>query len=304
MASAATNSPRRPTPHPVVKSFVTAVKSRLFNRSARSSPHRIVSGSGNTILLGNGWKVLDASGGAAVSCIGRVNERVEKAMIKQMRLGLSYVSSMAFDTDVAEKLASFLTTSTNDEMSKVVFYSSGMSLCFAIIVPCSHVETGSEAVEAAFKLAIQYHAKEKMYPEPSRTQFIARDRSYHGATLGALALSGHRARKEVYQYVLPSNVSRIAPCNPYRDRRTDETDSQYIGRLQDGLRQKILELGPKNVAGFVVEPVVGAVSFTRPFTSPWISKNNGFLNVFHQKKLREPGAPFSLLGHQFTTTLY
>ena len=86
----------------------------------------MVAGSGNTIFLSNGWKILDASGGAAVSCIGRTNERVEKAMIKQMRLGLSYVSSMAFDTDVAEKLASLLTSSTNDEMSKVVFYSSGM----------------------------------------------------------------------------------------------------------------------------------------------------------------------------------
>lgn len=107
---------------------------------------------------------------------------------------------------------------------------------------------------------MQYHAKEKMYPEPSRTQFIARDRSYHGATLGALALSGHRARKEVYQSVLPRNVSRIAPCNPYRDRQAGETDAEYIFRLKDGLRQRILDLGPKNVAGFIVEPVVGAVS--------------------------------------------
>ena len=126
MAPIATNSSRRSAPYPVVKRFVAATKSRLFNRSSRSSPHRMVAGSGNTIFLSNGWKILDASGGAAVSCIGRTNERVEKAMIKQMRLGLSYVSSMAFDTDVAEKLASLLTSSTNDEMSKVVFYSSGM----------------------------------------------------------------------------------------------------------------------------------------------------------------------------------
>jgi adenosylmethionine-8-amino-7-oxononanoate aminotransferase len=87
----------------------------------------MVGGLGNTISLSNGWKILDASGGAAVSCIGRVDERVERAVVKQMRLGLSYVSSMAFDTDVAEKLASYLTTSTNDEMTKVVFYSSGMA---------------------------------------------------------------------------------------------------------------------------------------------------------------------------------
>jgi adenosylmethionine-8-amino-7-oxononanoate aminotransferase len=136
----------------------------------------------------------------------------------------------------------------------------------------SCVETGSETVEAACKLTIQYHAKEKMYPEPTRTQFIARDRSYHGATLGALALSGHKARKEVYQSVLPRHVSRIAPCYPYRDQGARETDAEYLFRLKDGLRQKILELGPNNVAGFIVEPVVGAVSLytflCRVFTQP------------------------------------
>jgi adenosylmethionine-8-amino-7-oxononanoate aminotransferase len=65
----------------------------------------------------------------------------------------------------------------------------------------------------------------------------------------------------MYQSVLPRNVSRIAPCNPYRDRRVGETDGEYVLRLKNGLRQRILELGPKNVAGFIVEPVVGAVSF-------------------------------------------
>jgi adenosylmethionine-8-amino-7-oxononanoate aminotransferase len=260
MAPVATHSSRRSAPYPVVKRFFNVAKSRLFNRSTRSAPHRMVGGSGNTISLSNGWRILDASGGAAVSCIGRVDERVERAVVKQMRLGLSYVSSMAFDTDVAEKLASYLTTSTNDEMTKVVFYSSGRAPRRSNGSRYSCVEIGSETAEAACKLSIQYHAKEKMYPEPTRTQFIARDRSYHGATLGALALSGHKARKEVYQSVLPRHVSRIAPCYPYRDQEARETDAEYLFRLKDGLRQKILELGPTNVAGFIVEPVVGAVS--------------------------------------------
>jgi adenosylmethionine-8-amino-7-oxononanoate aminotransferase len=272
MAPVATHSSRRSAPYPVVKRFFNVAKTRLFNRSTRSAPHRMVGGLGNTISLSNGWKILDASGGAAVSCIGRVDERVERAVVKQMRLGLSYVSSMAFDTDVAEKLASYLTTSTNDEMTKVVFYSSGRASRRSNGSQYLCVEIGSETAEAACKLSIQYHAKEKMYPEPTRTQFIARDRSYHGATLGALALSGHKARKEVYQSVLPRHVSRIAPCYPYRDQEARETDAEYLFRLKDGLRQKILELGPNNVAGFIVEPVVGAVSLytflCRVFTQP------------------------------------
>jgi hypothetical protein len=119
---------------------------------------------------------------------------------------------------------------------------------------------GSEANEAAYKLALQYHTKEKADPEPSRTLFIARERSYHGATLGALDLSGHKARRELYEPVIPHNTHHISPCYSYRGLRTGETIAEYVRRLKDELEQKIIELGPKNVAAFICEPVVGAVS--------------------------------------------
>lgn len=119
---------------------------------------------------------------------------------------------------------------------------------------------GSEAAEAAQKLAYQYQSRLKREPQPGRRWFIARDRSYHGATLGALAVGGHKGRKDMYKQILPSNTQFISPCNPYRDMDEGETVVQYIDRLADELDRKICELGPETVAGFFMEPVVGAVS--------------------------------------------
>jgi adenosylmethionine-8-amino-7-oxononanoate aminotransferase len=119
---------------------------------------------------------------------------------------------------------------------------------------------GSEAIEAAQKIAIQYHSRLKQDPQPGRRKFIARDRSYHGATLGALEVSGHKSRKEMYKQILPNNTSFISPCNSWRDMKDDETEAQYVERLAEELERKILELGSDTVAGVFMEPVVGAVN--------------------------------------------
>lgn len=123
---------------------------------------------------------------------------------------------------------------------------------------------GTEANEAAYKLALQYHAREKVDPEPTRTLFIARDRSYHGATLGALDMSGHKARRELYESALPRNTHHISPCYSYRGLQSGESKLEYVARLKNELEQKIKGLGPKNVAAFICEPVVGAVSLRIP----------------------------------------
>jgi adenosylmethionine-8-amino-7-oxononanoate aminotransferase len=110
------------------------------------------------------------------------------------------------------------------------------------------------------KVIIQYHAKEKSNPEPRRTKFIAREQSYHGATLGALDLSGHQARKALYNSVLPHNMHLLPPCNTYRNRQDGETDKQYVEKRKNELIELIKELGSETVAGLFLEPVVGAVS--------------------------------------------
>jgi adenosylmethionine-8-amino-7-oxononanoate aminotransferase len=129
--------------------------------------------------------------------------------------------------------------------------------------------SGSEANEAAQKLAYQYHSQLKDNPQPQRRWFIARDRSYHGATLGALEISGHKGRKEMYKPILPEKTQFISPCNPCRDMTKGETTAQYVQRLGEELERKILELGPETVAGFVMEPVVGAVGGIL-ITGPWL----------------------------------
>jgi adenosylmethionine-8-amino-7-oxononanoate aminotransferase len=176
-----------------------------------------------------------------------------------MALGISYVPSLALGTPIAENLARFMIESTNGKMSKAIFTaqvskSSTTSLLLADIV------TGSEATEAAQKLAIQYHAKEKPSPQPLRVKFIAREQSYHGATLGALELSGHDGRKTLYKPILPNNTHLIPPCNPYRNRLHGETDELYVEKRRKELVEAIIKLGADEVAALIVEPVVGAVS--------------------------------------------
>ncbi|KAF2621663.1 aminotransferase [Macroventuria anomochaeta] len=241
MAPSAIRKPQRVMARRSSRPATVATRSYLFNRSVRSTPYRIKRASAQTLHFENGWNVLDASGGAAVTGIGHLSTRVEQVMIKTLKRGIAYISSMMFDTDVAEDFARFLITTTDGKMTRAVFYSSG-----------------TEANEAAYKVALQYHATEKANPEPTRTLFIARDRSYHGTTLGALDMSGHKARRELYERVLPHNTHHISPCYAYRGLQTGESVAEYVTRLKNELEQKIQDLGPKNVAAFICEPVVGA----------------------------------------------
>jgi adenosylmethionine-8-amino-7-oxononanoate aminotransferase len=114
-------------------------------------------------------------------------------------------------------------------------------------------------MEAAMKLSRQYFM-ELPTPEPQRTKFIARRESYHGITLGALAMSGHVARRALYEPMLLSNVSRVSCCNAYRGKKEGESDADYVSRLAQELDDEFQRQGPETVVAFVAEPVVGAVS--------------------------------------------
>jgi adenosylmethionine-8-amino-7-oxononanoate aminotransferase len=121
---------------------------------------------------------------------------------------------------------------------------------------------GSEAMEAAMKLARQYFL-ELSPSEKSRTKFIARKESYHGTTLGALSMGGHVSRRALYEPMLLDNISRVSYCNAYRGMTEGETDEEYIARLAKELDDEFVKQGPENVCAFVAEPVVGAVCFLR-----------------------------------------
>jgi adenosylmethionine-8-amino-7-oxononanoate aminotransferase len=117
---------------------------------------------------------------------------------------------------------------------------------------------GTEAVEAALKLARQYFL-EGPTPQPQRTKFIARDRSYHGNTLGALSVGGHQARKAPYLPILSTNVSNVSPCYAYRDQSANESEEDYVARLAQELEDEFQRQGPDQVCAFIAETVAGTV---------------------------------------------
>jgi hypothetical protein len=195
-----------------------------------------VGGQGVFLRDADGRDYIDASGGAAVSCLGHGHPDVLAAMHDQLdRLAFAHTSF--FTSQVAEELADDLVAHAPAGIGHV-FYVSG----------------GSEAVEAALKLARQYFVERG---EPQRRYVIARRQSYHGITLGALAIGG-RARQRVQFAPLLFETHHVSPVYEYRDRRADETAEAYGQRLAAELEAKIAELGPGNVICFVAETVVGA----------------------------------------------
>ncbi|HEV7339104.1 MAG TPA: aspartate aminotransferase family protein [Bosea sp. (in: a-proteobacteria)] len=184
----------------------------------------------------DGREHIDASGGAAVSCIGHGHPDVLAAMHAQIDK-LAYAHTSFFTSDVAEELADHLIARAPAGMDSVYFCSSG-----------------SEAIEACLKMARHYFVETG---ELKRVNFISRRQSYHGITLGALAVGGRMKDRAAFADMLMTG-HHISPCFDYRGRRPDETAEQYGLRVADELEAKILELGPETVCAFVAETVVGA----------------------------------------------
>ena len=211
---------------------------RVFNRMTTKLPPIAVRAEGLHIWDSTGKSYIDACGGAAVSCLGHNDARVAEAMAAQMKK-LDYVHPGFFSGEPAEHLADLLLEDAPKGLDYAYF-----------------VSGGSEAMEAALKMARQYFLE---IGQPKRSRFISRRQSYHGNTLGALAVGGNLARREPYAPML-MDVSLIAPCFAYRFKRDDESEEQYGRRVADELEAEILRLGPETVAGFTAETVVGATT--------------------------------------------
>jgi adenosylmethionine-8-amino-7-oxononanoate aminotransferase len=214
----------------------------ILHRTIKHDLPVAVSGSGVTITDANGRAYIDASGGAAVSCLGHGHADVIAAMHAQIDR-IAYAHTSFFTTAVAEELADVLVASAPAGTSHVYF-----------------VSGGSEAVEAALKMARQYFVE---IGKPQRRHFIARRQSYHGNTLGALSVGGNEWRRRQFAPLL-MDVTHVSPCYEYRDRRADETPEQYGARLVNELSQAIDRLGPDTVIAFVAETVVGATAGALP----------------------------------------
>ncbi|MBR8316201.1 aspartate aminotransferase family protein [Burkholderia dolosa] len=222
----------------------------VFHRTPRATMPVAVAGDGIEIIDSSGKRYIDACGGAAVSCLGHSNPRVIDAIVRQART-LPYAHTSFFTTEVAEELANRLVDAAPAGLDHVYF-----------------VSGGSEAIEAALKLARQYFVEKG---EPQRRRFIARRQSYHGNTLGALAIGGNAWRREPFLPLL-IEAHHVSPCYAYREQRADETEHAFAQRLADELERKIVELGADTVAAFVAETVVGATAGAVPPVRTYLQK--------------------------------
>jgi adenosylmethionine-8-amino-7-oxononanoate aminotransferase len=208
----------------------------VLHRELRHDYPAAVLGRGITIRDSEGKEYIDASGGAAVSCLGHSNPDVLAAMHAQIDK-LDYAHTGFFTTPVAEELADDLIAHAPAGLSHAHFTSGG-----------------SEAVEAALKLARQYFVERG---EHDRRFLLGRLQGYHGNTLGALSVGGNLWRRKQFAPLL-IGAHHVSPCYEYRGRRADETAEDYGARLARELSDKIDELGGKNVIAFIAETVVGA----------------------------------------------
>ncbi|WWC92678.1 uncharacterized protein L201_007637 [Kwoniella dendrophila CBS 6074] len=203
-----------------------------------------IEGSGLYFMLEDGRKILDAiSGGAAVNCLGNGNKELTEVFVNQInKMAFSYHQSLG--NEAAEGLANYLVEKSDEDFKSAVFLNSG-----------------SEAVEAAIKLAREYWVK---MGQPQRTQIISRFPSYHGTTLGALGVGNIPSRRDVSEPLLAKNVYHVTSPQYKRQSYVNKTEEEYSLRLSHELEEKILEIGSENIIGFIAEPVVGAALGVMP----------------------------------------
>lgn len=224
--------------------------SHVFHRSNLAQYPVAVKGDGIYLIDSEGKRYLDGCSGAAVSCLGHSNREVTDAIAKQAA-ELSYAHSGFFTTKPMEELADFLISKAPEGIERVYF-----------------VSGGSEAVEAAIKLARQYFLE---INKPEKKYVIARWQSYHGNTIGALSAGGNQWRRIPYKPLLVE-MTHISPCYEYRGKKEGESSFEYGQRVANELETQILELGPENVMSFIAEPVVGATVGCAPAVEGYLKR--------------------------------
>ena len=233
--------------------------SSVLHRSLNDEPLEVLSAKGQYLTLSTGHKVFDACGGAAVSCIGHGDPRVASAIVTQLQT-VDYIHSGHYTTASVEQLSTIILRDQS-------------SLTHALFVG-----SGSEAMESALKLCRQYFV-ELEGKDTQRTQFISRRQSYHGTTLGALSVGGHKFRRALFEPILVhSNIHQVSPCYAYRYQCGSE--KEYTDSLIQELVDMIEEVGPKKVAAFIFEPIVGAALACVPATAGYIIKVREVCNQY------------------------
>lgn len=231
-----------------------AADSHVLHRHCQMELPVAARGDGPFIVDANGNRYLDASGGAAVSCLGHSHPEVIAAIKAQLDT-IPYAHTGFFTNQAMEDLADLLIADAPSDathrLDRVYF-----------------VSGGSEAMETALKLARQYYLETG---RPERRHIISRRQSYHGNTLGALAAGGNLWRRTPFEPLL-IETHQIAPCYAYREARDGESPEAYGRRAADELEAKIQELGPETVMAFLAEPVVGATAGAAPAVPGYLKR--------------------------------
>lgn len=210
--------------------------SHIFPRHCNAMLPTATAADGVYLIDQTGKRYFDGSGGAAISCLGHSDAKVTAAIKAQLD-HFAFAHTRFLTSQAAENLADKLIEHAPGDLDRVYI-----------------VSGGSEAVEAAIKLARQYHLERG---EPDRQRIIARNHSYHGNTLATLATGGNQARRAPFAPLM-IETSHISACYEYRDRRENESAYDYGQRVANELETEILRLGPETVMAFVAETVVGA----------------------------------------------
>lgn len=243
------------------------ISAHVFPRHTKADLPVAAAGDGAFIVDSGGKRYLDASGGAAVSCLGHSDPAVIEAIKRQLDT-LAYAHTGFFTSEPAERLAARLAARAPEGIERVYF-----------------VSGGSEAMEAAIKLARQYFLE---IGQPKRRHVIARRQSYHGNTIGALSAGGNQWRRAQFEPLLSPAMHHVDPCHAWRWKEPGESDEEYGQRAADSLEMKIQELGPETVAAFLAEPVVGATMGAVPAVDGYfrrireICDNHGVLLILDE----------------------
>ncbi|MCJ1456894.1 hypothetical protein MMC28_007260 [Mycoblastus sanguinarius] len=211
----------------------------LLHRSLNYEPYAVSHTSGIHLTLSDGRTIIDACGGAAVSCIGHNHPSPLAAALAQMQQ-VSYVHTGAYTTTSAETLAHTLLDGNPYGLEKAFF-----------------VGSGSEAMDTAMKMARQYYFETGQL---ERTHFVARKQSWHGATIAAMSVGSNLPRKIPYEPLLLPGVSHVSPAYAYQYKEKGENEADYVSRLAAELETEFQRVGPEKVIAFIAEPVVGATT--------------------------------------------
>ncbi len=202
---------------------------------------RIVRGEGSYLFDAAGKRYLDGSGGPAVFCLGHAHPEVNAAITQQLQK-IAYAYRYLFTSSALESLTETVLRLCGGSFQDIVFTGSG-----------------SEAVESALKIALQHFAARGLM---NKRHFIARRRSWHGNTLGALSISDFAQRRRAFEGSL-LDVTFVSAANAYR-MPGGVSGMDLAGHLAAELENTILSLGPECVAAFVFEPIVGAAGGVIP----------------------------------------